>query len=82
MAALTSQIKEIELTLEAIEAHPEDKALHQQRGAVLIEVTDRDALITELSDTLNRMKQALEMVKAREAELIEAYESLKKSIEE
>ena len=70
------------MTLEAIDAHPEDKALHQQRGAVLIEVTDRDALITELSDTLNRMKQALEMVKAREAELIEAYESLKKSIEE
>jgi chaperonin cofactor prefoldin len=82
VAALTSQIKEIELTLEAIESHPEDKALHQQRGAVLIEVTDRGALVTELTDTLTRMNQALEMIKAREAELIEAYESLKKSIEE
>ena len=59
-----------------------DKALHQQRGAVLIEVTDRDALVNELTDTLTRMNQALEMIKAREAELIEAYESLKKSIEE
>ena len=42
-----------------------DKALHQQ-SAVLIEVTDRDALVNELTDTLTRMNQALEMIKARE----------------
>jgi len=82
VASLSAQIKEITKTIAAIRKHPADAALHRQMGAVLIEVTDREDLVSDLDDTHQRMSEALTTIKAREAELVSAYETLKQNLGE
>jgi chaperonin cofactor prefoldin len=51
-------------------------------GAVLIEVTDRDELVSDLENTNKRMSEALTTIREREAELVSAYETLKQNLGE
>ena len=56
MASLNAQILELKATTDAVSNQPEDLALHQQLGGVLIEVADRKALIKSLGITLTGIK--------------------------
>jgi chaperonin cofactor prefoldin len=51
-------------------------------GAVLIEVTDRDELVSDLENTNKRMSEALTTIRERETELVSAYETLKQNLGE
>ena len=82
VATLSAQIKEIEATITAIDEQPEGAALHRQMGAVLVEVTDREALKGDLVTTHSRMSEALETIRSHESELMKAYETLKQKLGE
>ena len=81
VASLNAQLRELEGTLKAVKEQPEDMALHRQMGTILVEVTDRGQLLSDLEKTLDQMKSAVETMSKREAELIETYETLKQSLE-
>jgi len=50
-------------------------------GGVLIEVADREALISDLKETLDSLTAHLERFSEREKQLIQTYEELKKSLQ-
>ena len=81
MAGLNAQIIELTATSDAVTNQPEDLALHQQLGGVLIEVADRDALIKVLDNDIKTLTQHLNRLQSREGELIDSYEELKKVLE-
>lgn len=80
-AALNAQVKEIESSLKALESQPEDLALHRQIGGILVEVENRDALKSELEESLAALSAHASRMAERERELMETYELLKKSLE-
>jgi len=47
----------------------------------LIEVADREALISDLKETLDSLTGHLERFSEREKQLIQTYEELKKSLQ-
>jgi chaperonin cofactor prefoldin len=50
-------------------------------GTILVEVKDREQLLSDLETTLTQMKSAVETMAKREAELVSTYEKLKQSLE-
>ena len=56
-------------------------ALHRQMGSILVEVEDREKLLSDLEITLEQMKKAVAGMSEREAELVSTYEKLKQSLE-
>jgi|TARA_B110000211_G_scaffold191243_1_gene218044 chaperonin cofactor prefoldin len=81
VASLKSQVQELEMTIITVKDQPSELALHKQLSGVLIEVADRDALVTELETTLNALGEHLERFSERENQLIETYQELKKVLE-
>lgn len=81
MATVNAQILELEATSQAVSNQPEDLALHQQLGGVLIEVSDRKALLEVLAKDVETLKSHMERLQNREAELVSSYEELKKVLE-
>ena len=81
VASLNAQLRELEGTIAAVKNQPEDMSLHRQMGSILVEVEDRDQLISDLETTLEQMKAAVETMGKREAELVATYEKLKQSLE-
>jgi len=81
MASLNAQILELKATTDAVSNQPEDLALHQQLGGVLIEVADRKALIQVLESDVKTLSEHLERLQSRETELLNSYEELKKVLE-
>ncbi len=81
MASLNAQILELKATTDAVSNQPEDLALHQQLGGVLIEVADRKALIKVLKSDVKTLSEHLERLQSRETELLNSYEELKKVLE-
>ena len=59
MASLNAQILELKATTDAVSNQPEDLALHQQLGGVLIEVADRKALIKVLESDVKTLSEHL-----------------------
>ena len=57
LANLRAQVLELETTLESVKTQPADLALHQQMGGVMVEVSDREALVKELDQTLTALKE-------------------------
>ena len=76
LANLRAQVLELETTLESVKTQPADLALHQQMGGVMVEVSDREALVKVLDQTLTALNEHLERVAGREAELLATYEQL------
>ena len=60
VASLNAQLRELEGTIAAVKNQPEDMSLHRQMGSILVEVEDRDQLISDLETTLEQMKAAVE----------------------
>ena len=82
MATVNAQILELEATSQAVSNQPEDLALHQQLGGVLIEVSDRKALLEVLAKDVETLKSHMERLQNREVELVSSYEELKKVLED
>lgn len=81
VASLNAQVRELEGTINAVKEQPEKMSLHRQMGTILVEVKDREQLLTDLETTLAQMKSAVETMGSREAELVATYEKLKQSLE-
>ena len=81
VASLNAQLRELEGTIAAVKDQLKDMALHRQMGTILVEVKDRDQLLSDLETTLKQMKSAVETMAKREAELVSTYEKLKQSLE-
>ena len=76
VANLRAQVVELEATVDAVSNQPEDLALHQQMGGVLVEVSDRDALLKDLEQTLLTLNEHLSRFTEREEQLMATYEEL------
>ena len=81
VANFNAQLNELEMTIEAVKQQPEGYSLHKNLGNVLIEVTDKDKLISELENQLLILKDAVVRIGEKEAQLMQSYELLKKEIE-
>lgn len=81
VASLNAQLRELEGTIIAVKKQPEDMSLHRQMGTILVEVEDRNQLLSDLETTLEQMKAAVSTMSEREAELVATYEKLKQSLE-
>ena len=81
VSSVRAQVQELEGTVVAVENQPKNMALHRQMGGVLIEVADRDALLSELKETLSSLKTHLERFTEREKQLIQTYDELKQSLQ-
>lgn len=81
VASLNAQLRELEGTIVAVKKQPEDMSLHRQMGTILVEVEDRNQLLSDLETTLEQMKAAVSTMGEREAELVATYEKLKQSLE-
>ena len=76
VANLRAQVVELEATVDAVSNQPEDLGLHQQMGGVLVEVSDRDALLKDLQQTLLTLNEHLARFTERESQLMATYEQL------
>ena len=76
VANLRAQVVKLEATVDAVSNQPEDLALHQQMGGVLVEVSDRDALLKDLEQTLLTLNEHLSRFTEREEQLMATYEEL------
>lgn len=81
IASLNAQVRELEGTIVAVKKQPEELSLHRQMGSILIEVEDREQLMSDLKLTLDQMSKAVESMLMREKELVETYDKLKQSLE-
>ena len=81
VASLKSQVNELEMTIIAINEQPSELALHKQLSGVLIEVSDRESLVSELKTTLENLKGHLVKFTEREKQLVDTYQELKKVLE-
>lgn len=81
VSSVRAQVQELEGTVEAVKIQPADLSLHRQLGGVLIEVSDRDALVVELTETLAALRVHLERFTEREKQLVQTYDELKLSLQ-
>lgn len=81
VSSVRAQVQELEGTIAAVESQPEGLALHRQMGGVLIEVADKEALLSELRETLESLSVHLERFTEREKQLIQTYDELKQSLQ-
>ena len=70
VANLRAQVVELETTVDSVRNQPKDLALHQQMGGVLVEVSDRKALLKDLEQTLATLNDHLARFTDREAQLM------------
>jgi chaperonin cofactor prefoldin len=76
VANLRAQVVELEATVDAVTNQPDNLDLHQQMGGVLVEVSDRDALLNDLQQTLLTLNEHLARFTERETQLMATYEEL------
>ena len=81
VSSVRAQVQELEGTVEAVKNQPAYLSLHRQLGGVLIEVSDRDALVVELTETLAALRVHLERFTEREKQLVQTYDELKLSLQ-
>ncbi|MGB1355358.1 MAG: prefoldin subunit [Poseidonia sp.] len=81
VSSVRAQVQELEGTVEAVKNQPADLSLHRQLGGVLIEVSDREALVVELTETLAALRVHLERFTEREKQLVQTYDELKLSLQ-
>jgi len=81
VSSVRAQVQELEGTVEAVKNQPDGLSLHRQLGGVLIEVSDRDELVAELTETLAALRVHLERFAEREKQLVQTYDELKLSLQ-
>lgn len=81
VSSVRAQVQELQGTITAVQNQPPHLALHRQLGGVLVEVADRDLLLSELQETLSALNIHLERFTDRELQLVQTYDELKKSLQ-
>jgi len=81
LQALSSQISEISITLESLESQDPERPVYRAVGNLLLEVSDRDALSSELDDSRTAFIDHSSKLEERESNLVSQYEELVKSFE-
>ncbi|MBJ99967.1 MAG: hypothetical protein CMB48_03155 [Euryarchaeota archaeon] len=78
---LSSQIKEFEVTLEALNKQDDEKKVYRQIGALLFEVEDKQNMEEQLTSSINALKEHLLLMENQDKELKQKYEDLVSEIE-
>ena len=81
LQALSSQISEISVTLESLESQDSNRPVYRAVGNLLLEVSDREALRSELDESRTAFIDHSSMLEERESSLVSQYEELVKSFE-
>ena len=76
-----SQIREFEVTLEALEKQESDKKIFRQIGALLFEVDDLESMSEQLSSSIDALKKHLNLLESQDADLKEKYDRVVSNIE-
>jgi len=77
----TSQIREFEVTLDALSSQEEEKKVYRQIGALLFEVEDRESMEEQLITSIKTLKEHLDLLEKQDDELKKIYESTVSEIE-
>ncbi|HJM45203.1 MAG TPA: prefoldin subunit [Candidatus Poseidoniaceae archaeon] len=77
----TSQIREFEVTLDALSNQEEEKKVYRQIGALLFEVDDRESMEEQLITSIKTLKEHLKLLEKQDNELKKIYESTVSEIE-
>jgi len=72
----SSQISEYSLTMESLDSQSPDKTVYKSVGNLLLEVSDRNKLYEELSQSKLNIENHLKLLIEREESLREKYEEL------
>ena len=78
---LSSQIKEFEVTLDALNKQDVTKKVYRQIGALLFEVEDKDEMKDQLISSIETLKEHLMLMEKQDKELKQKYELLVSEIE-
>ena len=81
LQALSSQISEISVTLESLESQDSERPVYRAVGNLLLEVSDREALRSELDESRIAFIDHSARLEERESTLVSQYEELVKSFE-
>ena len=78
---INSQIKEFEVTLEALSNQEDGKKIYRQIGALLFEVDDMNNMEEQLISSIKTLKEHLSLMEKQDQELKEKYEEIVSEIE-
>jgi chaperonin cofactor prefoldin len=78
---INSQIKEFEVTLEALSNQEDGKKVYRQIGALLFEVDDMKNMEEQLISSIETLKEHLSLMEKQDQELKEKYEERVSEIE-
>ena len=81
LISTSSQIREFEVTLEALSKHELDKKIYRQIGALLFEVDDRKSMVEQLESSIKTLKEHLNMLEKQDEELKTIYDNMLSTIE-
>ena len=81
LVSVQTQVRELQTTIEHLSTQISGNSVFQQVGPLLVEVDDRDALRSSLSETSTQLSEHAEKLAERESELRTAYESAVKQFE-
>ena len=74
LQALSSQISEISVTLESLESQDSERPVYRAVGNLLLEVSDREALRSELDESRIAFIDHSSRLEERESTLVSQYE--------
>lgn len=77
----TSQIREFEVTLDALSKQENDKKVYRQIGALLFEVENREDMEDQLLSSIKTLKEHLNQLEKQDDELKKIYENTVSNIE-
>ncbi len=81
LISTSSQIREFEVTLEALSKHELDKKIYRQIGALLFEVDDRKSMVEQLESSIKTLKEHLNLLEKQDGELKLIYDEMLSTIE-
>ena len=81
LQALSSQISEITITLESLDSQDPDRPVFRAVGNLLLEVSDREVLKSELIASRTAFTDHSSKLEERESSIVSQYEELVKSFE-
>ena len=77
----SSQIREFEVTLDALSKQENNKKVYRQIGALLFEVDDRKSMEEQLTTSIQTLKEHLKLLETQDEDLKKIYETTISDIE-
>ena len=81
IAAVESQVKELEGTLKLLKTQDGDRSIYRQSGPLLLEVSDRKSLSDDLQKSVETLSEHSTRLSQQEVSLREQYEEIVKQFE-